>query len=48
MRMIEVEAAEDFRSRLPDVYRGLQECSSFVNERYARRREMPVLSLILL
>jgi hypothetical protein len=45
---IEVEAAENFNSRLPDVYRALHECILFVNERYAEDGEAPVLSLILL
>ena len=39
---IELESAEDFKSRLPDVYRSLCECSSFVNERYAEIGEGPV------
>jgi RNAse (barnase) inhibitor barstar len=45
---IEIEAAEDFKARLPEVFSALRECSSFVNERYAQAGETPVLSLILL
>ncbi len=45
---IEVEAAQDFKSRLPEIYRGLRECSSFVNERYAEDGKPPALELILL
>ena len=45
---IEVEAAEDFKSRVPEIYRALRECSSFVNERHAEDGEAPVLWLALL
>jgi len=45
---IEIEAAEDFKARLPEVFSALDRCSSFVNERYARAGKTPVLSLILL
>ena len=45
---VEVEAAEDFKSRLPEIYRALRECSSFVNGRYAEDGEPPALELVLL
>lgn len=45
---IEVEAAADFESRLPEIYRALHECSAFVNERCAEDGDAPALSLTLL
>ena len=45
---IEVYAAENFKSRLPEVFSALRECSSFVNERYVKAGKAPVLSLVLL
>ena|SRR5687768_15216889 len=45
---IQIEAAEDFKARLPEVFSALQECASFVNQRYVDSDRAPVLSLVLL
>ena len=45
---IEIEASEDFKARLPEVFSALRECTAFVNERYAAHGEAAALSLILL
>ena len=43
---IEVSDSEAFRSRLPEIYDALVECSSFVNVRRVEAGKPPVLSLI--
>jgi hypothetical protein len=43
---IEVSDSEAFKSRLPEIYEALVECSSFVNVRRVEAGKPPVLSLI--
>ena len=45
---IEVADSENFRSRVPEIFDALVECSSFVNNRYNEEGKPPLLSLSLL
>ena len=45
---IEVSDAENFRSRAPEIFDALVECSSVVNNRYNEEGKPPLLSLSLL
>ena len=45
---IEVSDADNFRSRVPEIFEALVECSSVVNTRYIEEGKVPLLSLTLL
>ena len=45
---IEVSDSEAFKSRLPEIYDALVECTFFVNERSVEAGKPPLLSLIFL
>jgi hypothetical protein len=48
MLEIEVSNSASFRSRLPEIYDALVECSSFINERNVEAGKRPLLSLTFL
>ena len=48
MLEIEVTETKSFKSRLPNIFDALIECTAFVNQRYIDSGKMPRLSLILL
>ena len=45
---VEVSDSQSFRSRLPEIYDALVECSSIVNARYMEVGKSPLLSLTFL
>jgi len=45
---IEVSDADNFRSRVPEIFDALVECSSVVNNRHTEEGKPPLLSLSLL
>jgi hypothetical protein len=45
---IEVSDSEAFKSRLPEIYDALIECSALINERSVEAGRPPVLSLVFL
>lgn len=48
MLHIEVSSAQDFNSRLPEIFDALVECGAFVNQRYVEEGKAPALSFIFL
>lgn len=45
---IEINEAEDFKSRLPEIFDALVECAAFVNRRYVEAGKTPSLSLVFI
>ena len=48
MLHIEIVGTREFKSRLPEIYDALVECTAAVNQRYAEQGRAPVLSLVFL
>jgi barstar (barnase inhibitor) len=46
MLQIEIQASEEFKSRLPEIFEALIDSTAFVNMRYTDRGESPALSLV--
>ena len=47
MLHIEVPGARGFRSRLPEIFDALIDCTSFVNTRHTEMGQSPAISLVL-
>ena len=45
---IEIADTESFKSRLPEIFHALIECSACVNQRYIRAGQSPPISLVFL
>ena len=45
---IEVSAAKSFKTRVPEIFDALVECTGFVNERYVEDGKSRALSLVFL
>jgi hypothetical protein len=47
MLHIEVPDAKGFKSRVPEIFEALIDCTAFVNTRYTEMGQSPALSLVL-
>jgi hypothetical protein len=45
---IEITDTEPFKSRVPEIFDALVECTAFVNQRYLAAGKSPLLSLVFL
>jgi hypothetical protein len=45
---IELEASNDFKARLPEIFDALVECTAFVNQRYIDEGKSPMVELVML